>query len=130
MSETKPIPIRFSKDERRRLEEAAVIAGYKYVSAYIRDRALGREGGRDDIEGWATRQELTGRLSEIEQGQQSLQASLTLLLFLVKRRASTADISELQATIEHAAGRHVPSARLLAELDPALADLLQRFRED
>ena len=128
MSETKPIPIRFSKDERQRLEEAAVLAGYKHVSAYIRDRALGKD--RDDVEAWAARQEMSARLAALDHGQKSMQAALALILFLVKRKASTGDVSELQASIAHASEQQETAMHLFAALDPTSARLIRQLMED
>lgn len=36
------VPIWFSEEERRRLEEGAAVAGYKHLSTYIKDKVFGR----------------------------------------------------------------------------------------
>jgi len=127
MSESKPIPIRFSKDERLRLQQAAAIAGYKYLSTYIHDKALGLDQTHGDPEAWAARQEINGRLAELGRGQQSLQATLALLIYLVKQKATTGDVSDLIAALEHAVQRRILPSNLLAEIEPALAEPLQRM---
>ncbi|MFP7072910.1 conjugal transfer protein TraA, partial [Xanthomonas hortorum pv. gardneri] len=54
MSSGKSIPVWYSEEDRRRVEEAAALAGYKHLSKYIRDKSLdrgsNRESGRDNME--------------------------------------------------------------------------------
>lgn len=130
MNATKPIPIRYSDEERQRLEEAAALAGYKHLSKYIRDKSLDRgsqrEATRDSMEAWAERQELIGRLAEIERSQKTAHALLAMLLFLVRKKATTGEFNELVLACEKAG---VP-AELLAASFPELASLIVRFTED
>lgn len=90
MSSGKSIPVWYSEEDRRRVEEAAALAGYKHLSKYIRDKSLDRgshrESGRDSMEAWADRQELVGRLAEIERSQKGAHALLAMLLFWCARR--------------------------------------------
>ena len=130
MDTGKSIPVWFTEEDRRRVEEAAALAGYKHLSKYIRDRAMGRdsqrEAARDSMEVWAERQELSGRLAEIERGQRAAHALLAMLLFLVRKKATTGEFNELVVACEHAG---VP-ADFLTALAPELASLVGRFTEE
>jgi hypothetical protein len=130
MSSGKSIPVWYTEDDRRRVEEAAVLAGYKHLSRYIRDRSLGhgerRESGRDSMEAWAERQEFAGRLAEIERSQKAAHALLAMLLFLVRKTATTSELNELVLACRQAG---VPADVLAASL-PDLAALLVRFTVD
>ncbi|WP_089339496.1 plasmid mobilization protein [Burkholderia singularis] len=130
MSTTKPIPIRYSDDERQRLEEAAALAGYKHLSKYIRDKSLGRGGhtetSRDSVEAWAERQELIGRLAEIERTQKGTHALLSMLLFLVRKKATSGEFNDLVLACENA---NMPTDILEAG-SPDLAALLSRVTEN
>ena len=130
MSTGKSIPVWFTDEDRRRVEEAAALAGYKHLSKYIRDKALDRggqrEATRDSMEAWAERQELIGRLAEIERSQKSAHALLAMLLFLMRKKATTGEFNELVLACEKAG---VP-AELLAASFPELASLIARFTED
>lgn len=126
MSTGKSIPIWFSEEDRRRVEEAAALAGYKHLSKYIREKALDRGdsrfSGRDPVEAWAERQELAGRLEEIERNQKASHALLAMLLFLMRKKATTGEVNELILACEKAG---VP-----ADLLPELTASLSRFTED
>ena len=130
MSSGKPIPVWYSEEDRRRVEEAAALGGYKHLSKYIRDRPLGgsshRETGRDSMQTWADRQELVGHLAEIERSQKASHALLAMLLFLARKKATTGEFNELVFACENAG---VP-ANVLATTLPELAALLTRFAED
>ncbi|MFX1722361.1 conjugal transfer protein TraA [Paraburkholderia sp. A1RO-5L] len=130
MSTGKSIPVWFTDEDRRRVEEAAALAGYKHLSKYIRDKALDRGGQRettrDSMEAWAERQELIGRLAEIERSQKAAHALLAMLLFLARKKATTGEFNELVLACEKAG---VP-AELLAASFPELASLIARFTED
>lgn len=130
MSTGKSIPVWFTDEDRRRVEEAAALAGYKHLSKYIRDKALDRggqrEATRDSMEAWAERQELIGRLAEIERSQKTAHALLAMLLFLMRKKATTGEFNELVLACEKAG---VP-AELLAASFPEIASLIARFTED
>jgi hypothetical protein len=130
MNTGKSIPVWFTEDDRRRVEEAAALAGYKHLSKYIRDKALGRDGQREadrhSMEAWAERQELIGRLAEIERGQQTAHALLAMLIFLMRKKATTGEINDLILACEKAG---MP-AELLAASSPELASLIARFAKD
>ncbi|MGA3994298.1 conjugal transfer protein TraA [Ralstonia nicotianae] len=130
MSTGKSIPVWFTDEDRRRVEEAAALAGYKHLSKYIRDKSLDRgsqrEATRDSMEAWAERQELIGRLAEIERSQKTAHALLAMLLFLMRKKATTGEFNELVLACEKAG---VP-AELLAASFPEIASLIARFTED
>jgi hypothetical protein len=130
MSNGKAIPVWYSEEDRRRVEEAAVLAGYKHLSKYIRDKSLNRgsyrESGHDSMQAWADRQELVGRLAEIERSQKGAHALLAMLLFLARKKATTGEVSELVLACEKA---DVPTDVLASSL-PELAALLTRFTGD
>lgn len=125
MSSGKAIPVWYSEDDRLRVEEAAALAGYKHLSKYIRDKSLDRGDHRethcDSIEEWADRQELVGRLAEIEHSQKSSQALLAMLLFLARKRATTGEYNELVLACENAGVPGDMLATTLPELDSLLA---------
>jgi hypothetical protein len=130
MNDGRSISVWYTEDERRRLEQAAAMAGYGHLSKYIRDKSLDgashRKTAHDSVEAWAERQELTSRLAEIERDQKSAHALLAMLLFLVRRKATTGDINELVLACENAGA----PAEVLAGSLPELAALLGRFAED
>ncbi len=130
MSSGKSIPVWYSEEDRRRVEEAAALAGYKHLSKYIRDKTLDRgshrELGRDSMEAWADRQELASRLAEMERSQKSAHALLAMLLFLARKKATTGEVNELVLACEKAG---VP-ADVLSDSLPELAVLLTRFTGD
>ncbi|SAK83297.1 hypothetical protein AWB77_04267 [Caballeronia fortuita] len=134
MSTGKSIPVWFSEEDRRRVEEAAALAGYKHLSKYIRDKAMSREGqreaARDNMESWAERQELLGRLAEIERSQQTAHTLLSALLFLMRKKATTGELNDLMLACEHAVSGAGMLAELLAASSPELASLITRFSED
>lgn len=130
MSTGKSVSVWYTEEERVRVEQAAALAGYAHVSAYIRDTSLGRsgqrDGARDSLEAWAERQELMGRLADIERSQKGAQALLAMLLFLVRKKATTGEFNDLVLACKDAG---VP-ADLLAASFPELASLVRRFAED
>ncbi|CAL8481718.1 conjugal transfer protein TraA [Caballeronia sp. S22] len=129
MDTGKSIPVWFAEEDRRRIEEAAALAGYKHLSKYIRDRALGRdsqrEASRESMEAWAERQEFSGRLAEIERSQKAAHALLAMLLYLVRKKATTGEFNDLVVACEHVG---VP-ADVFTVLTPELASLVARFTE-
>lgn len=130
MNNGKAIPVWYSEEDRRRLEEAAALAGYRHLSKYIRDRTLGydvpRAAARDSIDAWADRQELAGHLAEIERSQSRAQALLAMLLFLLCGKATVAETNALIHACENARS----PIDLLAATSPQLAALMSRFVED
>jgi hypothetical protein len=130
MIDGKSISVWYSEDERRRIEQAAVLSGYKHLSKYIRDKSLNsgdhREIARNSVEAWAERQALAGRLAAIERSQKEVHALVAMLFFLVRKKATTGEFNELVLACEMGG---VP-ADVLAASQPDLAALLARFTED
>ena len=130
MNNGKAIPVWYSEEDRRRLEEAAALAGYRHLSKYIRDRTLGydsqRASARDSVDAWADRQEMVGRLTEIESMQSRAQALLAMLVFLLRGKATNTETEALIRACENAR----TSADLLAASSPQLAALIRRFGQD
>ena len=129
MNSGKSIPVWYSEEDRSRVEEAAVLAGYKHLSKYIRDKSLDRgryRGSGPDMEAWAERQEFVGRLAEIERSQKGAHALLAILLFLVRKKATTGEFNELVLACEKA----IEPADVLAVSMPEIKALLTRFIEE
>lgn len=129
MAKGNPIPIRYSPEDRRRLEEAAALAGYKHLSTYIHDKSLDRgpyRGERDSVAAWASEQELFGRLETVERSQFAAQTLLAVLVYLVQRRATTAEVSDLVAACAKASD----PVEIISALQPPLRDQLSRLLED
>lgn len=130
MTDGKTVSIRYTSDELNRLEQAAILAGYSKLSPYIRDKSLDKIGfqntGRDSFEFWSERQEITGRLAEIERTQHAANAILTTLLYLVHRKATTGEMSDLRAALEFAG---MPSS-LLEKIAPELGQLIKQLQPE
>lgn len=129
MREGKNIPVWFNGEDRRRVQEAAALAGYRHLSKYIRDRALGRHGEsastRSGLKAQADQQQLGEHLAAIEQSQATTQAMLAMVLGLVHKRATTGEVSALLEACEYADG----ASDLLARLTPDFATVLSRLSE-
>ncbi|BBQ03396.1 hypothetical protein BSFA1_85240 (plasmid) [Burkholderia sp. SFA1] len=134
MSTGKSIPVWFSEEDRRRVEEAAALAGYKHLSKYIRDKAMSRDSqrelARDSMEAWAERQELNGRLAEIERSQTTSHTLLAALLFLMRKKATTGEFNDLVLACKHAEISTATPAELLAASSPELVSLIARLTEE
>lgn len=128
MRDGKAIPIWFTDEDRNKLEEAAALAGYKHLSKYIRDKALGRGAGvenRGSVGAWAEAQELNGRIAEVGQRQRRTEALLAFLVFLARKKATAGEVGELVATYKRESSAGVLDAAL-----PELAALKDLFTED
>ena len=127
MNGSQSVSVWYSEQDRRRLEEAAALAGYRHLSKYIRDKSLSRrdpgELGRDSLDAWAEREELAERLADIERSQRSASALLAILLFLVRNRATAGEMHQLFLACE----KSTEPGDLLAAALPELAPLLGRF---
>lgn len=130
MNGSQSVSVWYTEQERRRLEEAAALAGYKHLSKYIRDKSLNRrdpsELGRDSLDAWAERQELAGRLADIERSHRSASALLAMLLFLVRKKATSAEMHQLFLACE----KSTEPGEVLAAALPELSTLLTRFLQD
>ncbi len=126
----RPVPIWFQHDDLLRLEEAAALSGYRHLSKYIRDRAMGRGDHRDtfhagnSMQSAAWQHEVDGRLADIERNQQASITMQTALLSMMCSRTTTGDVNELRASL--ATGNS--TEEILSRLMPELADIISRIR--
>jgi hypothetical protein len=125
----KPFNVRYSEDEMRRIGQAAALAGYEHVSAWVRDKSLDRIGvgerGSNSPDAWVNRQELMGRLVEIERSQRGAHVLLAMLLFLARKNSTTGEVDELLL----ACGKLGAPVDVLAAFLPDLAALLTPVSE-
>lgn len=112
------VPIRFNTEQLARVEEAAALAGYKHLSAYIRDRVLAKDKGthRPGIEDWAEQQRMLGLLESIAQEQTRNRAILTVAIYLIRQNVTQGKVNELRAQLQHLDGAEDALAVLLPEL--------------
>lgn len=130
MSDDFPVSIRFTEEERKSLEEAMAIKGYRHLSKYIRDRLFGNEAEDARLhDQWMWQQEVSGRLKELERGQQSTHVVLATVVHLLSKKTPTGDISELRAELDHALQMRITPDRLLALLEPKLQASLAKILE-
>ncbi|MES2898668.1 MAG: hypothetical protein V4723_03015 [Pseudomonadota bacterium] len=136
MEKGSPVSLWLSEDDRRRLDEAAALAGYRHVSTYIRDRVMGRISphlgaglGAAHSAGLAWPGEADGvreQIADLDRRQRSMHAISAMLLFLVRSRSTTGEVSELLAACHRAEGIEA----LLADAFPQLAHALQRLLDE
>lgn len=130
MSGGKSIPVWYSAEDRRRVEEAAALAGYRHLSKYIRDKTLDRRSDhppiRDSMDAW-DRQEMAARLAEIERGQARTHALLAMMFFLLRKKATHGDINELILACENSS---VLATDVLDASSPEIAKLLTHFLDN
>ncbi|UUW74400.1 hypothetical protein [Pseudomonas oryzihabitans] len=112
------VPIRFNTEQLARVEEAAALAGYKHLSAYIRDRVLAMDKGahRPGVEDWAEQQRMIGLLESIAQEQTRNRAILTVAIYLIRQNVTQGKVNELRAQLQHLDGAEDALAVLLPEL--------------
>ncbi|MGA3705799.1 hypothetical protein ACI2TH_20955 [Ralstonia nicotianae] len=78
------------------------------------------------MEAWAERQELFGRLAEIERNQKATHALLAMLLSLVRNKATTGEVNELVLACENSC----TPMDILDATSPDLAASLHRLTTD
>lgn len=120
MKDGKIIPVRYSEDDCSRLEEAAAIAGYKHISKYIRDKSLSRDNEYSNVE----RQEMLEKIFEMERTLKLNTAIMAVMIGLLKRRASSGEISDLRAELIHKA---VSPEDMIVELLPEFSKILSQL---
>lgn len=129
MSGHVPVSIRFNYVDKERLEHAAALAGFSKLGPYIRSQVLGKlppaKGGQDNVDTWADRHELMGRLNAIEAAQKATNAMLTTLVFLAQRKATSGEINDLRVAIEQAQ----LSTSAVEKLSPELGQLIKQLQE-
>ena len=127
MKLAKVISIRMNEDELQRLEQAAALGGYRSLSTYIRKQIFssGRKQEQDsnELTDWAEQQKIGSQLSNIASSQVEM---LSALLFLVHKKATGSEISELRAAIR--AGERRLS--LLDKIAPELGQLMKQFNAE
>lgn len=116
------LSMRFSDDDRRRVEEAAARAGYRYVSAYVRDRALGRVRGETAGQSWAESQPIIAAMDGICEDQKQMALLLSVLFRHFERSASATERRQIMDDLSSASMAPSPLAALLAEFIPSVAD--------
>lgn len=90
------------------------------------DAAVTRGTCRDSMDAWAERQELIGRLAEIERNQKATHTLLAMLLSLVRNKATTGEVNELVLACENSC---MPMD-ILDATSPDLAASLRRLTTD
>lgn len=123
MKSGETLSVWLSAEDRWRLEEASAIAGYKRLSTYVRDRALGqdeRDGARARSEEARHRLEVQRRLADLETDQQAILGGLAMLLALAEKRSDAGDVVNAWA-------RAVSAQDGLAKVAPELSKALAQF---
>ena len=99
MTQGKSISVRFSHQDVKEIELTAALAGYTNLSAFIRDKTLGRGRfevpGQSDVSTWSSAQEVAARLAELDGNLKASHVMLTMLLTLARKRATTGEVAEL-----------------------------------
>ncbi|MGI4847041.1 MAG: conjugal transfer protein TraA [Janthinobacterium lividum] len=130
MSGNVPVSIRFSYVDRERLEHAAALAGFSKLGPYIRSQVLDKltptKGSNDNVDTWADRHELMGRLNAIEASQKATNAMLTTLVYLAQRKATSGEINDFRVAVEQAQ----LSTSAVEKLSPELGQLIKQLQEN
>lgn len=122
MRSGKAIAIWYSEEDRRRVQEAATLTGYRQVSKYIRDRSLGRDTAGANLQLQLDRQRLQDQLETLARQQKTTEALLAMVLYLVRKKATSGDLSELLAQMTL-----FPNVEdVVKAASPELATLLER----
>lgn len=123
------IPIWFSPDERRRLEEAAALSGHKHLSTYIKDRLFDRSRTvhrRDVVDSQAGGDvDLETRMDLLLADQAILKSMLAFLTLALSRSESPSERQSL--------ARQMSSFRSEADFFQSLGDLgqvLEQFSKE
>lgn len=123
MRSGKAIAIWYSEEDRRRVQEAATLTGYRQVSKYIRDRSLGRDTAGANLQLQLDRQRLQDQLETLARQQKTTEALLAMVLYLVRKKATAGDLSELLAQMTL-----FPNVQDVVEAaSPELAGLLDKL---
>jgi len=124
MNNGKMISVRYSADELKRLEAAAMLADYKHLATYIRDMSLekivGKKGGRGGVDSWSETQEFTLRLAHLERVQKVTTTLLATLTYLANQKISPDD---LHAAMQDATGVSAALVKLAPELQQLIDHL-------
>lgn len=127
MKASKSVPIRYSEKEYKRVEQAAADAGYKHVSTYIRDASLNRETANESVKAWEYKEDVLRVIGNLENQLKISNAMIAMLAYLVKRKASSGEVSDLRAELVH---RKLPPQELLIEILPEFADIIEQLQKE
>lgn len=114
------ISIRYDEDDFRLIEQAAVLARYKHLTTWVRDKSLDRLPGMRSGGSWSDPEDMIGRLRVIERTQDGTQALLALLIYLVRKRATAGEVAELIAACERSGDTDALVRGALPEFVPLL----------
>ena len=113
------IPIWFSVEERKRLEEGAAIAGYKHLSTYIKDRVFARAdyslGADINGSGLSLDVDMGTRVDLLMADVAVLKAMLSFL--------TLASVADMSSTSKAELVRRLSSARCEGDVFSSLGDL-------
>lgn len=118
----KSVSVWFSEEERVKVEQAAAIAGYKHLSRYIKDKSLERVSSRESMEAWAERQEVSGRLADLEGMQGVNRLLLEMVIFMLRKKSTAGEINELILACEK-------KGSLLERALPEVAEFVRGLEE-
>ncbi|RYZ90707.1 MAG: hypothetical protein EOP06_07595, partial [Proteobacteria bacterium] len=125
MTTSKSISVWYTETQRAKVEQAAVLGGYQYVSTYIRDSSLlyrgGPHGSQNDLSSYPL-QHLSSAMAEVEHGQRSTHALLAMLIYMAQEKASSSVIQDLERICED--GKIIPD---LFNSTPAVSLILKQF---
>lgn len=128
MPNAKIVSVRYHADDFKKLEQLALIAGYKSLSTYIRDKSLGRSrhdaGLQSDPHGWVDQQVMATQVEKLEESMRTVRALLSAQLGLIAREASPRLVVELAIACREA---DVPSD-ILRTMEPELAQAIDSLR--
>lgn len=116
---TQIISVRYTTEEKQRLEEAAALAGYDALAAYIRDRSLARAGsGGNGMDAFSGSAALSPVLFDLQRLQAHQSGMLAILLALTVRRSTSGDLHAVKADLMRGQELGVPLEKLAALLVP------------
>lgn len=127
MKSSKSIPVRYSEKEYKRVEQAASDAGYKFVSAYIRDASLNRETVNESMKAWEYKQDVLRNIRNLEKQLNLSNTMIAMLVYLIKRKASSGEVSDLRAELVH---RKLSPEDLVTELLPEFGEIIEQLKMD
>jgi hypothetical protein len=130
MAQGRNVSVWYHPDELKMVEQAAVLAGYRKLSTYIRDRSLGRvrhdAGEAFQVDRWSDQQAAQVRLGEVEAAVKDVQALLAMQLSLLGKKASLGEIRDLLVACK---GADNPSD-VLRVMAPELASAVAHLQGD
>ena len=105
--EGRAVHVWFNDEDHEKLRRIALMADYKHLSTFLRDRALGRDGLRlesgSGAQAWEDRQELVMRMAQLEESVRTANRMLAMLMGLARSRATSGEVAALASTWPKAA---------------------------